>query len=372
MRIFTMEDFVNRNVCLGFFCVLFWGATPLFGGEEKSGGKDEPRQALLRKEIEDTGVKIVAAAESGKQWDLYVVNVSGGERRNLTQTLGKDEVGPRVSPNGNYVAYVEATRKRAYEEDQGRVRLLETATGKGVELSGLSALDRAEAVAWSCDSKELAVSWGADERNRQGGVRIFNLAENKVRTIAADKVGISDIDWSGDGKYFVFGARESFGLKWQIMAMNADGSGIRRLAFAPRGGFCHAAWSRDNQIAVNTNTDGLVVFKFDSQGTIDIGKKPSETWHTLLSTNINPHNFNPRWSPDGRYILWSMPPGKKPTRQNVNTRNLYVVRVADGQWTPIGVQDLIVGTVDYDWVPAQAGVGSTGAGETEDAAPARR
>jgi len=130
------------------------------------------------------------------------------------------------------------------------------------------------------------------------------------------------------------------------MVMNADGSNIRQAAFAPSGGFCHAAWARDNQLAVNSNAKGLVVGKFDPQNPLDLRKPPGDAWRTLIDTKVNSHNSNPRWAPDGRYLLWSRA-GKA-----LNARELFVARAADGAWAPAGPKDLVVGTVDYDWVPA--------------------
>jgi Tol biopolymer transport system component len=306
-------------------------------------------RAELLKEIAASGQKIVAASRHEGRWDLYLFDPEGAEAKNLTGTADSDEGCPRVSFDGKFVAYLALDHARSYEDDRGQVCLLELATGQKTKIDGL---DRAESLTWSPDSQELAVGWGAGERNRQGGIRIYSVGKKSVRKIAEDKVGISDIDWSGDGRYFVFGARDSFGLHWQIMTMNADGSNIHQAAFAPSGGFCHAAWSRDNRLAVNSNSKGLVLGAFDSARPLDLRKTPAEGWRTVLDNKVNPHNSNPRWSPDGGYLLWSMPPGRRPTKENINARNLYVVRVADGAHGPVGPAGLVVGTIDYDWIPA--------------------
>jgi len=304
----------------------------------------------LAAEVDASGQRIVVSSRHEGNWEIYSANAAGTEAVNLTNTPDADEGCPRVSFDGRHLAFVKLGRKRSYEQDRGQVFLFDLVTG---ERTKIEPLDRADALAWSPDSKELAASWGAGERKSKG-VRIYNLGTKEVRAIAPTAGGISDIDWSGCGKYFAFGARDSFGLHWQIMVMNADGTGIRRLAHARKGGFCHPAWSRANEIAVNCLVEGLIVARFDVEDpkyTIDTRKK-SKDWRTLLDLAVNPHNSNPRWSPCGKYILWSMPPGKRPTRTNINSRRLYVVRAADGAWAPVGPKDFLTATVDYDWFPA--------------------
>lgn len=341
-----------RHPTSGFPLVLAASAALLLGGAALAGEgagagagslASGEEAARLLKEVAESGQKIVAAANSGGRWDLVTFAADAAEARKLTDTPDVQEGCPRVSFDGRWAAFVELARPRSYEQDTGQVGLVELATGARSKAEGL---DRAESLAWSPDSKELAATWGSGERNRQGGVRIYSPETRKTRTICGDKVGISDIDWSGDGKYFVFGARESFGLSWQIMAMNADGSNIHQAAFAAKGGFCHAAFSRDNQVAANTNGKGLVVGRFDPEKPFDLRKEPAGDWRTLLDVRSNPHNHNPRWSLDGKYILWSR------AGKNINARSLFVVRVSDGLYAPVGPKDLVVGTVDYDWIPA--------------------
>jgi dipeptidyl aminopeptidase/acylaminoacyl peptidase len=132
--------------------------------------------------------------------------------------------------------------------------------------------------------------------------------------------------WSPDGRSLLFaGGPNSQGNPSDIYAVNADGTGLRRLESMP-GEEDVADWSPDGKQIV-----------FDHEGEIDVAALNGGAPVVLVKRG----NF-PRWSPDGRWIAF--------TRNSGRTDAVWLVRpdgtdahvVAEGDyaagWSPDGSQ----------------------------------
>jgi len=92
----------------------------------------------------------------GEAWrtnsDLYAIPTAGGPPRNLTADNPGDDAGPRVSPDGRFIAW-RAQARDGYEADKWRLKLLERATGRVALLADFA--DGAGRFAWKPDGTAL-------------------------------------------------------------------------------------------------------------------------------------------------------------------------------------------------------------------------
>ncbi len=102
--------------------------------------------------------------------------------------------------------------------------------------------------------------------------------------------------WSPDGRQIVFQSNRIDGNR-EIYIMNADGTGLRRLTFAP-GDDQTPVWSPDGAwIAFQSHRDGnpeIYIMRPDGSGQANLTNDPVEDSH-------------PKWSPDGRWIIFDCP-----------------------------------------------------------------
>lgn len=148
--------------------------------------------------------------------ELYVVPITGGEAKKLTNNPGADN-GPVYSPDGKYLAYRSQARA-GYESDRWRLILLERATGK---LSLLTdALDRSVGtIAWSPDSKR--VFFVSEDRGRHQ-LQMVAASGGGLRSIVNGAVSVDDVQFSKDGKILIY-TQQSGNAPAEIMKAASSG-----------------------------------------------------------------------------------------------------------------------------------------------------
>jgi dipeptidyl aminopeptidase/acylaminoacyl peptidase len=130
--------------------------------------------------------------------DLYVVSISGGEAKRITNNPAADN-SPAYSPDGKYLAWRAQTRP-GYESDRWRLVVLERATGKLTNLS--ENLDRwVTSFAWAPDSTQLFFT--TEDRGRQP-VFIVPVTGGGTRQIIAGDSQMDELQITPDGKTLVF------------------------------------------------------------------------------------------------------------------------------------------------------------------------
>lgn len=153
----------------------------------------------------------------------------------------------------------------------------------------------------------------------------------------SDPVSYQELSWSPDGRQIVFTANKN--KNWDIYAMNANGSDIKRLTDDPAND-SYASWSPDaTKIAFASNRSGkFAIYVKDLKGSrmvrltngkVDcafpawspngrkmafMSKRTNGTWQIYVMnadgtrekrlTNNKANDYNPAWSPDASMIAF--------------------------------------------------------------------
>jgi TolB protein len=253
---------------------------------------------------------------------LYVVNADGSGTRILTRTASSFEA-PAWSPDA---------RKLAFERRVGP--LTEQCTGAcDIDLFVMNAdgsrqrnLTRNPVhdyrPVWSPDGQKLAFG-------RDRDVWVMNADGSDQRRLTPNPQGDDHPVWSPDAQQIAFGSFRSF--NWDVWVMNADGSGHRNLT-RNRAQDSFPTWSPDGRKIAFIRTRNssrfhghpfeLWVMNADGSGQRRLTR---ETWRVPglpLAWSESEYGMQaPRWSPDGRKLLFV-------SRRNGNPE-VYVVN-ADG------------------------------------------
>jgi TolB protein len=193
--------------------------------------------------------------------------------------------------------------------------------------------------AWSPDGREIAFVRETDGVHVAYVVNADGSDERRLTSIAADS-----LSWSPDGSQIVFthGTRNSS----EIYVVNADGGGQRRLTritesnFVP---FLSPAWSPDGKRIALVRSGQVWVMNAAGSG------------QRRLTLEGGP-NFNPSWSPDGRRIVFERGGRRQRTNYSPGSAGYEVyVMNADGsaqqrltrggsgpRWSPDGRQIVYV------------------------------
>lgn len=188
---------------------------------DERGGPSDINFSPDGKEICYTAVtdKIEALSTNG---DLFLVPVSGGESKRITNNPGFDG-NPVYSPDGKYIAY-HSQATPGYESDRWRVMLYDRRTAKIENIS--EGFDRsANELAWSGDSK--TIYFVAENETLSPIYAMLARAGAEPKKIVAEGTN-GDPSLSHDGKLMAF-KRSTLIMSAEVLAAAGDGSNTRQL-----------------------------------------------------------------------------------------------------------------------------------------------
>ena len=187
------------------------------------GGGDEIAWSPDSRELAYTSKKGPDYAESTNS-EIYLVSISGGPARNITEGMPGFDKDPLYSPDGKWIAFHSMARA-GHEADRNRLMLYERASGKITELS--KTLDQwVGATVWAPDSKSLYFS--AEDK---ATVQIYQMqtADGSWKILTKGWVNHdAGLDLSADGKTLVFG-RRNFNRPTELYSMPARGGDVKAL-----------------------------------------------------------------------------------------------------------------------------------------------
>lgn len=280
-------------MALALLGLLLWAGSACGGAGEPGG------EAPATPQASPTGQPLPTEAEGslafiagdGVTWDIYVLDVKGGEPTPLTEgLLGQ---WPRWSPDGQRLAFLSLPPEEGILSDKGELVVI---TGDGAEQQTVAATGKTEIYSsplnWSPDGRSIAWESGGRSDEVLAGINAVDLETGEISELALGHPGAMPA-WSPDGSLIAFVSyKDEEDTDPDIYTMEADGSNVRRVAdrdghdMAPR-------WSPDGRHMVwwvrKTGGEAHELFKAE----VDKGKVEQLG-----------NGSRPIWSPDGRRIAF--------------------------------------------------------------------
>ncbi len=311
----------------------------------------------LKAELHSSPHKIVFESYVDDNWELFVINADGSGRRNLTNTKDVHELYPQASPDGTKICFLADVQKG--RETLRSVNYM-NADGSGRKLVA----EKSRQPCWSPDS--LKVAYLPQEFKRfniadfvSKGLFIYDLESGKATPHPNEKIHhLYTLNWSKNSKWFVSTVHGGMSYGHAILAIEADGDGVFDLKIpgcrpcvSPDG--TRVTWSsNDHTIRVADLDLASDVPRISNQKTIDQHKKL--------------HLYHPDFSPDGKFITYSVGPGGRVAANGPGTHtqvaemvgvrgpwNIFVMR-ANGEGTPVQLTtDESLSNKESEWLPAQ-------------------
>ena len=247
--------------------------------------------------------------------DIYLANADGSGRRRLTQSPQRDG-DPVWSPDGRRLAFVRVRygvgdRLLGFGDiylvnvDGSGLRRLARAISPLVRMPGGPPGGFSANPAWSPDGRRIAF---VSNRDGSNDIFVVNADGSGLRNLTRSRGNDRDPVWSPDGRVIAFQGRRARPSeveravcrghcdREEIYAVNADGSGLRRLTRnwkfdSP------VAWSPDGRKILFQRLHHPDVWVMNADGSGKRNLTPSVTQPLAV-------HRSPAWSPNGRKILF--------------------------------------------------------------------
>jgi TolB protein len=247
--------------------------------------------------------QIAFTAPSGRGKEIYIMDYDGARLRQVTHN-GSLNLSPAWSPDGQQMAFI------SFQEGWPRLYLLDRDGKQSRPLPGWDG-EMTSAPEWSPDGRWLVFS-----SNRDGNAEIYKMEApgGKPVRLTYHRSIDSSPSWSPTGREIAFTSDRSGSP--QIYLMDSEGLNVRRLT--PEGEYNDlAAWAPQGDRIAYAGRDG----------TFDIYVIQVATQQTQRLTHGPGNSESPRWSPDGRHLVFSRTLG--------GDGALYVIDADGGRAQPI-------------------------------------
>ncbi len=158
------------------------------------GPEYEPALDPQRKRLAYRGLAEIPFGSGRPNWDLFVLDLQGRQRRRLTTSLGDDRQ-PSWSPDGQRIVF--STDRWGARE----LAIVTVETGEVERLTWDESVNRSPA--WSPDGKTVAF---ASHRNGYPELYLMDLESKTFRRLTKNGRVDSLPNWSPDGRFLVYQA----------------------------------------------------------------------------------------------------------------------------------------------------------------------
>jgi TolB protein len=218
---------------------------------------------------------------------VYTLDVRVGVGRALSISAAGSLASPRYSPDGSKLVFVGQSSERRQD--------LFVAGADGRDAKSVVASPNAsiQGPAWSPDSQTIAFHW-----NKDGNWEIYAVGADGtgLRRLTYHPAFDSTPAFSPDGRSIVFTSDrvgDQVGEDSHLYAMNVDGSGVRPIT--------HGQDESSADFAPDGKRIAYVGF---TRGNADIWVADADGTRARRITTRPLFDYSPRWSPDGRWIAF--------------------------------------------------------------------
>jgi len=187
--------------------------------------------------VSPDGTKITFCSLRDDQYSqIYVANADGSGEKRITRITSGDSCGPAWSHDGKKIAFYSFAMPHPSRNPAIWEMDPDGSNQKRLVEHGMSP-------SWSPDDRQIAYA-----SNRDGKFQIYamNSDGTNVRRLTNNKAEESSPAWAPDGASIVF-VSDREGEHPALFLMGADGSEQHRLVFSKRQDFCFPAWSSDGR-----------------------------------------------------------------------------------------------------------------------------
>ena len=284
---------------------------------------------------EDASKKIVASLSSTKarilfeaydqnNWEIYSSAADGTDVKNLTNSSDEHEMYPQASPDGKMICY-----QRDEAKNDSTIRSVYVMNRDGTNRKKIS--DQARQPCWSPDSKKIAftkMEFGKFNIKdfASKGLFIYDIESGKIRTAGNKKVHhIYVPNWSPDGKWIITTVHGGMGFKHAIIACEVDGDRVIDLKVSG----CRPCVSADGKKltwSCNDHCVSVADLTFDDD-TVKVTNERTVHEEKKL------HLYHPDFSPDGKFIVFSIGPGGRTLKNGPGTHTQVAEMIGvRGKW----------------------------------------
>lgn len=255
---------------------------------------DEILRALTGQKGSFTSKVVYVSTQTGNK-ELFLMDWDGHNPQQLTRNRSIN-LSPDISPDGREIIFTSYKRGNPdlYKRALSSTVEVPVSSRRGLNITG----------AWSPDASKIALALSKD-----GNTEIYTIARDGSapnRLTVSRSANVSPA-WSPDGSRIIF-VSDRLG-KPQLFSMDATGGNVGRFGTGT-GYTVNPSWSpKGDKLAFARMAGGFQIFVVNADGSGEI------------QLTFDGNNERPRWSPDGRLIIFSSRRGGKEA--------LYVMR-ADG------------------------------------------
>jgi Tol biopolymer transport system component len=298
-----------------------WGIVLLFGILEIPG-----QTAPLSERLSQLPFKLVCETYQNNNWELFIMNADGSERRNLTRTPDHHEMYPQVSPDGTKICFVS-------DQGQGRktvrsICLMDLDGGNRATIA-----DHARQPFWHPNSKVIAYLPQeypkfhiADYFTK--GLVYYDVSSGTTRPHpnAGKLHHLYNPCFAPNGKWIAATVHAGMGHKHANLLIEADGSRIINLGI----GGCRPCLSPDGtMIAWGEGDHKIAVAEIDLDA-----PEPRIGARRFAIVDAKEKTYHVDWAPDSAWLSLSRGPSSEgdPAKPGTHQFACEVVGVYAAGW----------------------------------------